>query len=138
MTEFVNLRIILILKESPSRNFLYSLEDLAYDIYQKYGKLVEDFSGDIKPFKGIEELLRKHLNISFIYPLKLASTASSEKIKINQDERAYINKAVSFMKQTNKNYFYIASLLPEKTCSPKDIEYVMDLIGKNIFQPIIE
>lgn len=138
MTEFVNLRLILILNESPSKNFLYSLEDLAYDIHQKYGKFVEDFNGDIKPFKGIEELLRIHLNISFIYPLKLAAKAGSEKIKINQDERAYINKAVSFMKQTNKNYFYITSLLPEKACSPKDIEYVMDLIEKNIFKPIIE
>lgn len=138
MTEFVNLRIILILKESPSRNFLYSVEDLAYDIYQKYGKLVEDFNGDIKPFKGIEGLLKIHLNISFIYPLKLATKASSENIKIKQDERAYIDKAVSFMKQTNKKYFYIASLLPEQTCSSKDIDNIMDLIEKNIFEPIYE
>ena len=138
MTEFVNLRLILIMRESPSKNFLYSLEDLAYDIYKEYGNLVEDFNGDIKPFKGIEELLRQHLNISFIYPLKLVTKASSKKIKINQDERAYINKAFSFMKQTKKDYFYIASLLPEKICSPKNIDYIMNLIEKNIFQPIIK
>jgi len=138
MTEFVNFRLILIMKESPSRNFLYSLEDLAYDIYQKYGKLVEDFKGDIKPFKGIEELLRKHLNISFIYPLKLAAKASSEVVKIHQDEREYINKALSFMRQTKNKHFYIGSLLPEKRCSPKDIEYIMDLIDKEIFLPIYE
>ena len=134
MTEFVNLRLILIMKESPSRNFLYSIDDLAYDIYKEYGNLVDSFNGDVKPFKGIEELLRKHLNISFIYPLKLATKVGSENIKIKPDERAYINKAVSYMKQTHKKHFYIASLLPEKTCSPKDIEYIMDLIEKNIFQ----
>ncbi len=138
MTEFVNLRLILIMSESPSKNFLYSLEDLAYDIYKEYGNLVDEFNGDIKAFKGIEGLLREHLNITFIYPLKLATKASSEKIKIKQEERIYINKALLFMKQTKKNYFYIASLLPEKTCSPKDIDSIMDLIEKNIFQPIIE
>jgi len=138
MTEFINLRLILIMRESPSINFLNSLEDLANGIYQKYGNLVEDFNGDLKPFKGVEELLRQHLNISFISPLKLAKKASLEKTKINQDERTYINKALSFMKQTKKNYFYIAPLLPEKTCSPKDIDYIIDLIEKDIFQPIIE
>ena len=30
------------------------------------------------------------------------------------------------------------SLLPEQTCSPKDIDYIMDLIEKNIFQPIYQ
>ncbi|MFX1575007.1 MAG: hypothetical protein ACFFB0_19895 [Promethearchaeota archaeon] len=138
MTEFVNLRLILIMKESPSINFLYSLEDLAYDIYKEYGNFIDNFNGDIKPFKGMEGLLRKHLNISFIYPLKLATKTSSENVKIKQDERAYIDKAVSYMKQTKKKYFYIASIIPENTCSPKDIEHIMDLIEKNIFQPVLE
>ncbi|GAG64840.1 unnamed protein product, partial [marine sediment metagenome] len=36
MSEFVNIRLILIMKERPSRFFLYSIEELAYDIYKNY------------------------------------------------------------------------------------------------------
>jgi hypothetical protein len=54
MTEFVNLRLILLMRESPSRTFLFSLEDLAYDIFKNYGDKVDSFDGDINPFKGIE------------------------------------------------------------------------------------
>ena len=36
-TEFVNLKLIMTLKENPSTNFKFLMEDLAYDIYKHYG-----------------------------------------------------------------------------------------------------
>ena len=134
MSEFVNIRIILIMKERPSRFFLYSIEELAYDIYKNYGNLIDTFNGDVKPFHSIEALLKQHLNISFVYPLRIAQIEKLEKIRITQSERLYINKAVSLMKTKNMNHFYIKSLLPGKECSPKDVETILNLIEKKIFQ----
>ncbi|MFX0043035.1 MAG: hypothetical protein ACFE8L_08995 [Candidatus Hodarchaeota archaeon] len=137
MSEFVNIRLILIMRESPSKYLLYSLEDLAYETYKNYGDMIEQFNGDVRKFKGIEDLLIKHLNVSIIYPLSLASIDQIEKIRINPTEKSFINNAISIMKKKNINTFYIKELLPEKSCSPKDIEIILKLIGKNIFQVAI-
>jgi hypothetical protein len=136
MTEFVNLRLILLMKEHPSLNFLYSLEDLAYDIYKYYGELIDKFTGDIKPFQSIEKLLKHHLNTSLTYPMRLTQKGKLEKIKISPAEKALINKGISYMKINNSDSFYLSSLLPEEECTPKDIESILDLIDRNIFQII--
>ena len=133
MSEFVNLRLILMMKESPSRNFLFSLEDLAYDVYKNYGESIDSFNGDVSPFRGIEELLKQHLNISFISPIKIAKIEKLEKVRINQSERLLINKAVILMKTGNKDHFFIRDLIPPKECSPKDIENILNLIDKKVF-----
>jgi len=134
MCEFVNIRLILIMKERPSRFFLYSIEELAYDIYNSHGNLIDTFNGDLKPFQSIKALLKQHLNVSFIYPLRIAQIEKLEKFRITQSERLYINKAVSLMKTKNMNHFYVKSLLTEKECSPKDVETILKLIEKKIFQ----
>ncbi|MFX1480678.1 MAG: hypothetical protein ACFFCI_21525, partial [Promethearchaeota archaeon] len=134
MTEFVNLRIILLMKETPSRFFLYSLEELAYDIYKNYGEAIDNFDGDVHPFSGIENLIKKQLNASFVYPIRLASVEKIAKMRISQHERLFIDKAVSLMKMTNQYSFLIKSILPGKECNPKDVEALLDLINKGIFQ----
>jgi hypothetical protein len=134
MSEFVNLRLILLMKEAPSRTFLFSLEDLAYDIFKNYGDKIDSFNGDVNPFKEIEKLLKLHLNITFISPLKIAKIEKLSKIRINQNERLLINQAVNLMKTKYKDHFFIKELLPGQECSPKDIEDVLDLINKKIFQ----
>jgi hypothetical protein len=136
MTEFVNIRLILILKEHPSANFLYSLEDLAFDLYKYYGELIDKFNGDIQPFKSIENLLKHHLNTSLTYPLKLTKIERLDKVRINPSERALISKATSIMKTKNTSSFYLTSLLPEQECSPKDLEIILNLIEKKIIQII--
>jgi len=134
MTEFVNLRLILIMKEHPSSNFLYSLEDLAYDIYKYFGNLIDEFNGNIKPFKSIEKLLIHHLNTKITYPIKLAKIEKLEKVRISPTERAYINKANTIIKNNNTDHFYLKSLLHERECNPKDLDIIFGLQNKNIFQ----
>jgi hypothetical protein len=136
MSEFVNVRLILIMKERPSRFFLYSIEELTYDIYKIYGSMIESFNGDVKKYQSIEDLLKQHLNAAFIYPLKIAQIEKLEKLRITQNERLYINKAVSWMKTNKKDYFLIKSILPGKECSPKDVEIIIKLMEKKIFQVI--
>jgi hypothetical protein len=132
MTEFVNIRLILNMKEHPSQNFHYDIESLAYDIYKTYGKDIEDFRGNVKQFSGIKELVEKNLNTSFIYPLEVVPNKS---IKLTQSEREMLNKALTFMKEHNFDYVYSIYLLPENECSPKDAQAVLNLISKGVFKP---
>jgi hypothetical protein len=134
MTEFVNLRLILLMKEAPSSNFFYALEDLAYDLYKYYGSIVEDFNGDVKPFKSIEKLLKHHLNTTLIYPMQLMTIDRMQKVRINPSEKALINKAVSFMKSKNVDYFYLRTLLPKNECDPKDLETIFKLQERNFIR----
>ncbi len=133
MVEFVNLRIIIIMKENPSKNFLYSIESLAYDIYKNYGNLIDQFDGNLKPFRGIKNLVEKHMNITLLYPLKIVIP---KKADLNQNEKEMIKRALDFMKQHKFNYFYAIYLLPENVCTPKDYEAILSLIKKGIFRPV--
>ncbi|MEJ2296882.1 MAG: hypothetical protein P8Y23_19210, partial [Candidatus Lokiarchaeota archaeon] len=129
MTEFVNVRLILNMKATPSENFHYDIESLAYDIYSNK---IDDFRGNIKQFQGIKELVEKNLNTSFVYPLKVIP---SESIKLTQSEREMVNKALKFMKEHNFDFIYSLYLLPENECSPKDAQTILNLISKGVFKP---
>ena len=131
-TEFVNLKLIVTLKENPSTNFKFIMEDLAYDIYKHYGEEIDKFAGILKPFKDMNVLIEKHLNISFLYPLIVKQ---NPKIKLSMSEKDMVNKALVFMKENNFNHFYSLYLMPENTCSPKDYKTIFTLIEKGIFQP---
>ncbi|MHA2400197.1 MAG: hypothetical protein ACXADU_15085 [Promethearchaeota archaeon] len=134
MAEFVNLRLIVIMKEPPSKNFIYTLESLAYDIYRDYGHLLENFQGTLGEFQGIRDLLEEHLNISFLYPLTINSNM---KIKLSQSEREVRKKAFEFLQNTGLPYFYSKDILPEGVCTPSDFETIHQLIKKRVFIPNI-
>ncbi|MFX0037964.1 MAG: hypothetical protein ACFFCY_05605 [Promethearchaeota archaeon] len=133
MTEFVNLRLIIIMGQNPSKNFLFSVESLAYYIYRYYGNLIDNFNGGLKKFQGISKLVEKILNVSFIAPLEITV---NKNVKLNQDEKLMVNKASKFMQENNFEYFYSLYLLPDNTCSPKDYEIILKLIEKGIFHPV--
>jgi len=131
-TEFVNLKLIITLKENPSPNFKFIMEDLAYDIYKQYGEDIDKFAGILKPFRNMNVLIEKHLNISFLYPLNVKQ---NPKIKLSMSEKEMVNKAFAFMKENKFGHFYSLYLMPENTCSPKDYQTIFNLIEKGIFQP---
>ncbi|MFX0022322.1 MAG: hypothetical protein ACFE9S_08335 [Candidatus Hermodarchaeota archaeon] len=133
MTEFVNLKLIIIMGKNPSKNFLYSVESLAYYIYKYYGKLLDNFDGGLKQFLGISKLIEKILNVSFIAPLKITM---NKNVKLSLNEKEMVNKASKFMRGQDFDYFHSIYLLPENNCSPKDYEIILKLIKKGIFTPI--
>ncbi|MFW9939177.1 MAG: hypothetical protein ACFFD5_16145 [Candidatus Thorarchaeota archaeon] len=133
MTEFINLRLIIIMKNNPSKNFIYSIESLAYHIYKYYGKYIDNFQGNLKPFRSIKKLVESDLNVSLLYPL---TVTIKKDMKLNQDERDMVKKAQTFMKEHNSPYFYFLYLIPENACSPKDYQITLQLIKKGTFQPI--
>jgi hypothetical protein len=134
-TEFVNLKLIITLKENPSPSFKFIMEDLAYDIYKQYGDEIDKFTGILAPFKNMNDLMEKHLNISFLRQLKIVE---NPKIKLSMSEKEMIAKARTFMKKNSFNYFYSLYLVPENTYNPKDYQTIFNLIEKGIFQPIEE
>lgn len=131
MTEFVNVRLILNMKAEPSVDFHYAVESLAYDVYKEYGKLIDDFHGNVKDFQGIKGLVEKHLNVSFIYPLKIENA----KVKLTSAEREMVEKARKLMNDNNLDHFYTLYLLPANECSPKDAQTILSLIKKGVFVP---
>ncbi len=133
MSDFVNVRLITIMKSNPSKNFLYSIESLAYHIYKYYSKLIDNFKGILEPFRGIKRLVESDLNVSFRYPL---TVSVYKNIKLSQNEKEMIKKALNFMKENDFKYFYTVYLLPDNTCKPKDYETILQLIKKGIFRPI--
>ena len=60
MSEFKNFRILLIMKENPSQDFLDSIKSLSYDIDNTYGEDIAHFTGNIDKFANIKELLDQH------------------------------------------------------------------------------
>ena len=131
-TEFVNLKLIVTLKENPSTNFKFIMEDLAYDIYKQYGGEIDKFAGILKPFHNMNVLIEKHLNTSFLYKLNVKQ---NPKIKLSGYEKEMVNKALAFMKENKFDYFYSLYLMPENISSPKDYKTIFSLIEKGIFQP---
>ena len=134
MSEFKAFRILLIMKENPSQDFLDSIKSLEYDIDNKYGDDILHFTGNIDKFAGIKDLLDQHLETSLIYPLEL----KPQNVKVSSDEKALITRAEEVMKMRKTDYFFLSYLLYDKKgFQVKDAETVLNLIGKKIFKPKI-
>jgi hypothetical protein len=132
MSDFKHFRLIFIMKDLPSPQFYEVIDDLSLEIEEKYGTYLKEFKGNLQPFVGIENLLRKHLGTSFLYPLKINGTGN---MKITPSEKSLINKAIAIMKNSRLDYFYVTQLIREKTFDSKEIEALYSLIIKRIFNP---
>ncbi len=134
MSEFKSFRILLIMKENPSQDFLESIRELSYDIDNKFGRQIENFKGNTTPFAGVRDLLEQHLQTSLIYPLKIVQ----QDLKLKSDEKSMLNRAKTIMKKKNTDYFIVTSLLSiRKGFYAKEAEIILNLIKKKIFQPKI-
>lgn len=134
MSEFKNFRILLLMKDNPSHEFLESIKTLSYEIENKYGKVISKFDGRLHQFEGLKELLEEHLETSLIYPLKVIE----QQVKIRTVEKSMISRALSMMKLKNTDYFFVSDLLStRKGFQVKDAEIILKLINKKIFQPKI-
>jgi hypothetical protein len=68
-----------------------------------------------------------------IYPLKIVE----QPVKLKSDEKSMLNRARSFMKKKNTNYFIVTNLLSiRKGFYAKEAEIILNLIKKKVFQPI--
>lgn len=134
MNDFKNFRVLNIMKESPSQDFLDSLRPLSHDIDTFYGKSLKDFDGNISKFRGVKDLLETHLHTSLIYPLKVIK---SKEIKLDSAEKSLTNMAQRVMKKKKSDYFYVSQLMGmSKEFNVKNAEIILKLIEKKVFRPI--
>jgi len=132
MSEFRNFRLIFVMTENPSEDFLTTITNFSYDIEEKFGEFLQDFRGDTTKFRDIRKLVEKNFYVSFIAPLTVRDVSD---MKLKDAEIAMINKAKAIMKQNNLNYFFTSFLLPEQTYDPKKTRTIFNLIDKKIFIP---
>ncbi len=134
MNESEDFRLILIMSDNPSKAFINSITNLAKEIEKLYGHSLKNFrGGDITMFSGIRELIEKHLNVTFTYPLRIVE---GKGLKLTRAEKLIIQRARVIMKQTNLNYFYTTFLMPNQEYDPMKTKIIFNLIDKGIFQPI--
>lgn len=133
MSEYKNFRLILIMNDKPSSDFLEDLNELSRDIEENYGEKIKATSYDTKLFLGIHDLILRNLDTSFISPLKIRE---SDQMELTTSERIILFKAKSFMKKNNLDYFFISFLIPEEEIEYEEIKAIFSLIERNIFFPI--
>jgi hypothetical protein len=132
MNEFRNFRLILIMGENPSDDFVESINNLSNDIEKAYGDLIRDFDGNLTKFRGISKLVEHHLNVSFLYPLTINPLKATN---LTAAETSVLNKAKEIMKQNRLDYIFTSFLMDDQTYEPKRIKAIFELIEKGIFQP---
>jgi hypothetical protein len=134
MHESEDFRIIIVMSDKPSDEFINSLTNLARDIEVRYGNMLREFKGGaVSQFAGISELIELHLNVSFTSALKIVI---NKKVKLNTIENSVIQKAREIMEQTNLNYFYTSFLMPDQQFDLEMTKTIFNLINKKVFQPI--
>ncbi|MFX1445752.1 MAG: hypothetical protein ACFFHV_20240 [Promethearchaeota archaeon] len=134
MNESKDFRLILIMSDNPSEAFINSITNLAKEIEKFYGPSLKNFrGGDITMFSGIRRLIEKHLNVTFIYPLRIVER---KELKLTRAEKLMIQRAKVIMKQTNLKHFYTTFLMPDQEYDPEKTKTIFNLIDKGIFQPI--
>ncbi|UCC18352.1 MAG: hypothetical protein JSV62_09565 [Promethearchaeota archaeon] len=133
MSDYKSCRLILIMEKSPTQDFLESVNALSYDIEEQFGYLLENFDGDITQFNEIRDLLDFHLHTSLISPLRVRTQPGRNTSK----EQMIINQALYLMKKKNTGHFLLSSLYKKKKeIQLEDIETILNLIQKKVFQPI--
>ncbi|MHA2393788.1 MAG: hypothetical protein ACXAEX_17770 [Promethearchaeota archaeon] len=133
MSEFKDFRLVFIMKDNPSEDFLKAVDLLSVDIDENLGAHLVKFDGDLKPFNQIQKIIEKHLQIALIYPLKVVK---DEKVKISTIEKQIIERALKVMEQKNTDHFYVSNLFGKNKFQVKDAENILTLIKKKIFTPI--
>lgn len=135
MSEFKDFRLVFIMKDNPSEDFIDSVDLISRKIDDNFGKVIENFDGGLDVFKGIRNILEEYLLISLIYPLRVER---KKKIKITQNEKAIVDQALKILEQRNSDYFYVSHLIEIKSkFQVKDVEDILKLIKKEIFIPMV-
>jgi hypothetical protein len=135
MSEYKQFRVILIMKETPSNEFLENLKYTTIETDEKFGRFLEDFKGDVRPFKYVERLLIQRLETSFLYPLKVDEVP---KTKLSSYEKDLLKRVKNHLETQDVHSFKIAYFIDKETPNPLDVKLFSDLIKKRIFQPIVE
>ena len=133
MSEFKDVRLLVVMKDKPSKHFQESIDKLSVEIEEQYGDEVRDELAQKKSFYGIHKLIKKHLHTSFVLPLQIKQ---KKDVKLSTDEKDLVKKAKHIMKKRNQDHFFSSFLLSEEKLNVDQIELIFDLLEKGVFEPI--
>ena len=131
------IRTALILEGVPSEKLKENQNMFTNSFETKFGPLLEDFTGDVQPFRETDNLVEKFFNLSLMYPLKLGPHWKFAKLK--KLETALLEVAEQMQKE--RNYFFISSLLNYGIAGRKEsknqiISTIIDLKRRGILVPV--
>ena len=66
-----------------------------------------DFSGDITPFRAIDDLIERFFNVTFVYPFQLGKHYGVIKLKGLEKDLTELAEQI----QKERKFFFISSLL---------------------------
>ncbi|MFX1446735.1 MAG: hypothetical protein ACFFCG_01200 [Promethearchaeota archaeon] len=130
-------RVALVLDKSPSDQLKENQSSFTNEFELKFGARLENFDGDITPFRETDPLIEKYFNITLMYPLKLAPYRGV--FKLNSLEKALTEIAEQIQKE--KKFFFVSSLLSFGIAGRKEsrdqiISTILSLKNKGILLPV--
>lgn len=130
-------RVALVLDKSPSTQLKENQSSFTNEFEFKFRAYLENFEGDITPFRETDPLIEKYFNITLMYPLKLAPYR--DVFKLNSLEKALIEVAEQIQKE--RKFFFVASLLSFGIAGRKEsrdqiISTILSLKNKGIIIPV--
>ena len=137
ITDGDSARVALVLDKSPSDQLKENQSSFTNEFEFKFRAYLENFVGDITPFREADPLIEKYFNITLMYPLKLAFYRDS--FKLNVLEKALIEVAEQIQKE--RKFFFVSSLLSFGIAGRKEsrdqiISTILSLKNKGILIPI--
>jgi hypothetical protein len=130
-------RVALVLDKSPSVQLKENQSSFTNEFEFKFRARLENFDGDITPYRETDPLIEKYFNITIMYPLKLAPYR--DVFKLNSLEKALIEIAEQIQKE--RKFFFVSSLLSFGIAGRKEsrdqiISTILSLKNKGILIPI--
>jgi len=130
ISEYKGFRITVIMKKTPSDAMIDAIKQLSYDIDEKYGKLLVNFSGETTEFQGIRTLIEKRFRVSVLAPLKIQAPSEEE---LSPIEKGLITKATEILRSSKKETFFANMLFPDQKIDAKEAAALFALFDRNIF-----
>lgn len=134
MTEYKQFRLIFIMKETPSNEFLDALKLIAIETDEKFGRFLASFDGDVGPFKYVERLLIQKLGTGILYPLRTSEDING---KLSSSEKDLLKRVNKYLKSNNYPNFKVSSFINNNTINAQEVKLFTNLIKRRIFQPLI-
>ncbi|MCK4383638.1 MAG: hypothetical protein KAW66_10120, partial [Candidatus Lokiarchaeota archaeon] len=130
-------RVALILEGIPSDKLKESQWAFTEHFERRFETNLKNFSGEVTPFRAADDLIEKHFNVTFVYPLQLGKHYGV--IKLKGLEKALAEVAEQIQKE--RKFFFISSLLNfglagRKASRDEIISTIISLKRKGLIIPV--
>ncbi|MGV9141519.1 MAG: hypothetical protein ACOC1X_01125, partial [Promethearchaeota archaeon] len=131
------IRVALILDGTPSESLKERQVEFTKAFENKFGKVLQEFDGEIKTYRAADKLIEDHFYISLAYPLKLSE--HWEIIDLEPLEKDLVEVAQQI--EAEKSFFFVSNLLSYGLAGRSEsrnqiISAIISLSDKEVLEPI--